>query len=57
MTQEQYERAVEISERLEKLDEVKKEIEISATLDRRDMIMREVIDAEIEELKKEIEQL
>lgn len=72
MTQEQYNRAVEISKRLEKLGNVKKELgkgilyqlsfstkmyHISDILDRHDKMIREEIDAEIEELKKEIEEL
>ncbi len=82
MTQEQYNRAVWISERLKELEEVKKEINdpskhfltyceqdkykpcyrftmenISDILDRHDKMIREEIDAEIEKLKKEIEEL
>lgn len=84
MTQEQYNRAVEIGKRLEKLQNAKKELEkdilyqlsfskkiagevyicsewlpssISDILDRHDKMIREEIDAEIEKLKKEIEEL
>lgn len=85
MTEEQYNRAVEISERLYELEKVKKEIAntamhklsylyergdgsyglcseyimkyINILLDRHDKMIREEIDAEIENLKKEIETL
>lgn len=84
MTQEQYHRAVKISERLEKLGQVKKEIEgtakhrlwyaekgssdfrltsewvmryISELLDKHDLMIRQEIDEEIEQLKAEIETL
>ena len=84
MTQEQYHRAVKISERLEELGQVKKEIEetvkhrlwyawkcesdwrltsewtmryISELLDKHDLMIRQEIDEEIEQLKAEIETL
>lgn len=85
MTQEQYNRAVDISERLKELESVKKEIQgisthrlsylhetsvgnynqcnkyymskIGTILYRHDMMIREEIDAEIEKLQKEIEEL
>ncbi len=81
MTQEQYNRAVAISNRLKELKEVKDDIgdtsnhllsfcksnytpcaewymrNISDILDRHDKMIREEIDAEIEKLKKEIEEL
>lgn len=82
MTQEQYNRAVEINDRIKELEKVKKEINdtskhfvtyctqdyykpcyrftmqyISNILDRHDKMIREEIDAEIEKLKKEVEEL
>lgn len=85
MTQEQYNRAIVISERLKELEGVKREIQgrvthrlsyiheinigeynhcneyymskIDTILDRHDNMIREEIDAEIEKLKREIEEL
>ena len=90
MTQEQYNRAVEINKRLEELIEIKETLErknedagvelvyrkynnmilpcpgfndylqtlpILNILDRHDKMIREEIDADIEKLKKEIEEL
>jgi hypothetical protein len=86
MTQEQYQRAVQISGRLEELAQVKKEIEgtakhrlwyaeksscgsdyrlkaewvmryIDDLLDKHDLMIRQEIDNEIEQLKAEIETL
>ena len=86
MTQEQFQRAVKINDRLEELARVKKEIEgtvnhrlwyaeksscgsdyrltsewvmryISDLLDKHDLMIRQEIDNEIEQLKAEIETL
>lgn len=84
MTQQQYDRAVQISERLKELEEVRKEISTKSSqrltyskctggdwrehpswlmkyigdiLDRHDLMIRQEIDDEINNLKKEIETL
>lgn len=85
MTQQQYDRAVQISERLKELEKVRKEISTKSSerltyshkdsdgdwrehpswlmkyvgdiLDRHDLMIRQEIDDEINNLKKEIETL
>lgn len=86
MTQEQYQRAVKINDRLEELARVKKEIDVTTDhrlwyaeksingsgyrlasewvmryigelLDKHDLMIRQEIDKEIEQLKAEIETL